>query len=375
MADYIIDKDGNKRDKNGQIIGSTQTTTIEPTDEASKAAKRSKSNIWGDIKKAITANQAGGLGNAGASTATPVTQQKIEDQKVINEISEQAGVPLKSMPENAPVYSEQVKEYLKDPGNYDEATAKEKAALENEAEKPEMTPTEVVQPEALGDNVEPTVQSDKQPGSETVQPEGQLPKAPEEANVDFSDYINNYYGPKNGADYLKSLWSQGKEGKAQAIGNVLGNLLGQAGTINVAGAQGSGSDYKSDWQTYKDNYQKEMADRNQKAFDQNMDISHQLRTNEVARNELVKALDNYEKIGKNLDPEKFENIRKALTATGKNGQMEYYLASALGELTSDPDFMNAVKEAGGNAAELLGNLTKFGANTLKPVNYIFGGVQ
>ena len=194
-------------------------------------------------------------------------------------------------------------------------------------------------------------------------------KAPESANVDFSDYLKNYYGPKNGADYLKSLWANGAGGKAAAIGNVLGNLLG------ATGKGLAGQDYKTDWQTYKDNYIKEMADRNQKAFDQNMDISRQLRTNDVARGEMLKALDQYAKIGKNMDPEKFENIRKALTATGNSSQMEYYLSSVLGDLTSDPDFMKAVTDAGSNAAELLGNLTKFGANTLKPLNYVFGGLK
>lgn len=193
-----------------------------------------------------------------------------------------------------------------------------------------------------------------------------LPKAPEEGNLDFSDYINNFYGPKNGADYLKSLWSQGAGGKAAAIGNVLGNLLG------ATGKGLAGKDYTSDWQTYKDNYTKEMAERNQKAFDQNMDISKQLRTNDVARNEMLKTLENYQKIGKGLDPEKFENIRKALTATGKGSQIDYYLASALGELSGDPAFMEAAKEAGGNAVELLGNLAQFSGNTIRPLNWFFG---
>ena len=233
----------------------------------------------------------------------------------------------------------------------------ELAQLQNAAGTPDIVSGSIIQPESLGSEAE----------SEIVQSDKQLPKVPDEANLDFSDYIKNYYGPKNGADYLKSLWSQGAGGKAAAIGNVLGNILG------ATGKGLAGKDYTSDWQTYKDNYTKEIAERNQKAFDQNLDIAHQLRTNDVARNELVKAIENYSKIGKNMTPEKFENIRKALTATGKNGQMEYYLASALGELSSDPEFMNAVKGAGENATQLLSNLTQFGANTLKPLNYIFGG--
>lgn len=207
------------------------------------------------------------------------------------------------------------------------------------------------------------------PEGTTETPQSDMPKAPASANVDFSDYLKNYYGPKNGADYLKALWSNGVGGKAAAIGNVLGNLLG------ATGKGLAGQDYKTDWQTYKDNYIKEMADRNQKAFDQNMDISRQLRTNDVARGEMLKALEQYEKIGKGMTPEKFENIRKALTATGNSSQMEYYLSSVLGDLTSDPDFMKSVKDAGSNAAELLGNITKFGANTLRPLNYVFGGLN
>lgn len=216
----------------------------------------------------------------------------------------------------------------------------------------------ITQTPSLGQKATPTVDTVSEPG-----------KAPEEANLDFSDYIKNYYGPKNGADYLKSLWANGAGGKAAAIGNVLGNILG------ATGKGLAGQDYKTDWQTYKDNYIKEMADRNQKAFDQNMDISRQLRTNDVARGEMLKALDQYAKIGKGMTPEKFENIRKALTATGNSSQMEYYLSSVLGDLTSDPDFMKAVKDAGSNASELLGNLTKFGANTLRPLNYVFGGFK
>lgn len=217
--------------------------------------------------------------------------------------------------------------------------------------------------ENITEEVTPEVETET---SNPISIENEMPKAPESANVDFSDYIKNYYGPKNGADYLKSLWSQGADGKAAAIGNVLGNILG------ATGKGLAGKDYTSDWQTYKDNYTKEMAERNQKAFDQNMEISKQLRTNDVARNEMLKTLENYEKIGKNLDPEKFESIRKALTATGKGSQIDYYLASALGELSSDPAFMEAAKEAGGNVVELLGNLAQFSGNTIRPLNWFFG---
>lgn len=243
----------------------------------------------------------------------------------------------------------------------------ELAQLQNAIGDTNVATGSIPNTETITEEVTPEVVEET--STESAPAENELPKAPEEANLDFSDYIKNYYGPKNGADYLKSLWANGAGGKAAAIGNVLGNLLG------ATGKGLAGQDYKTDWQTYKDNYIKEMADRNQKAFDQNMDISRQLRTNDVARGEMLKALDQYAKIGKGMTPEKFENIRKALTATGNSSQMEYYLSSVLGDLTSDPDFMKAVTDAGSNAAELLGNITKFGASTLRPLNYVFGGLK
>ena len=375
--DYITDKDGNKRDKKtGQIIGSTQTTTIEPSDEKSKAAKRSKANVLGDIAKAVTANQAGGLGNAGASTATPSIQQKIEDQKVINEISEQAGVPLKSMPENAPVYAEQVNDYLKDPGNYDEATAKEKAALENETEKPEMTPTEVVQPEALGNGVEPTVQSDEQSSSETVKSDEQMPKPPASKNWDYEDYINNYTAPKNGAEMLKRLWNNGAGGKAAAIGNVLGNTLGSIGKGFA------GQDYQSDWNKYKENWMESEKARNEEAFKQNMDIVSDIRQNEQTRNEMQNLLNFYEQIGGSMDASKLSKIKKALTATGQSSSIDYLLYAGLGELVGDPKFQEALKNASpevigllSNIAQSVGTTANVGSRVVGGLNSLFGGAQ
>lgn len=201
------------------------------------------------------------------------------------------------------------------------------------------------------------------------QSENVLQKAPESANLDFSDYLKNYYGPKNGADYLKALWSQGAGGKAQAIANVIGNILGATSSGAI------GKDYKSDWQTYKDNYIKEMADRNQKAFEQNMEISRTLRNNKVARDELLNILDNYKKIGSNIGDDEFQNIRKALAATGNSSQLDYYTASILGKLASDPNFQKALGGASEGLMSLLGNVTQFAGNTMKPLNYIFGGLN
>ena len=368
MEDFYTDNEGNKRDKkSGQVLGTNQTTTYEPK-KPEKDKKNAAKQIMKDILTA-TKNNNFGMGGAEMSGALPTEQQMQNDTKVVNEIAEKTGMDITSpyAIRNTPVHpGDEVDEYLKDPANYDPS---KEGQRENEVEKPEVIEMPQKETTPLGSAVEPNNGEVKEEEVTPEESKEEIGKAPSSANVDFSDYLKNYYGPKNGADYLKALWSNGAGGKAAAIGNVLGNLLG------ATGKGLAGQDYKTDWQTYKDNYIKEMADRNQKAFDQNMDISRQLRTNDVARGEMLKALDQYAKIGKGMTPEKFENIRKALTATGNSSQMEYYLSSVLGDLTSDPDFMKAVKDAGSNASELLGNLTKFGANTLKPLNYVFGGLK
>ena len=70
------------------------------------------------------------------------------------------------------------------------------------------------------------------------------------------ELYDTYRAPKNGAEYLKRLWNSGqKGGKAAAIGNVLGNILGAVGAGMV------GKEYTSDWQKYRDNYIKAEQER------------------------------------------------------------------------------------------------------------------
>ena len=365
-------------------VPENKTTTIEPQ---KKEAPSYFERLGKDLGIA-TRNTGFGVGGAEMSGAKPTEQQIQNDVDIVNDISAKTGMDITSpyAIRNLPVDKEEVDKYLEDPANY-KAGEEPKREITETFEKPSEEPMEVKSTNKLGEEVE----------AEEVTPEGEtsglgnlfglggtlghifgsngpdkkLEEAPKEANLDFSDYIDNYYGPKNAADYLKSLWADGKYGKA--IGNVLGNLMGKLGTINVAGAQGQGRDYTSDWENYTNNYQKALAERNQKAFDQNLDISKQLRTNDVARNEMLKTLENYKKIGGKLTDEDFQNIRKAMTATGNGSQKDYYLASILGEISSDPKFKEAAKEASGQVAELFGNIAQFGAATMKPLNYIFGG--
>lgn len=135
-------------------------------------------------------------------------------------------------------------------------------------------------------------------------------------------YYDDYRLPKNGAEYLKQLWGQGAAGKAKAIGNVIGNLLGKTGTINVAGAQGQGRDFTSDWENYVNNYQKEMADRNARIFNDNMDIVKQASTNAQARKDLVAQLELALKNAGKLDANAMRLLQIWSTATTPSSALD-----------------------------------------------------
>lgn len=92
----------------------------------------------------------------------------------------------------------------------------------------------------------------------------------ENKRTDWKSIYDEYMGPKNGADYVKALWNNGEYGKA--VGNVLGNLLGSLGTINVGGASTGGRDFHSDWEDYRTNYTQAQKERNQTAFNNGMDL-------------------------------------------------------------------------------------------------------
>lgn len=154
-------------------------------------------------------------------------------------------------------------------------------------------------------------------------PNSESPKQPSLEDLLFAQqYYDDYRLPKNGADYLRQLWGQGAAGKAKAIGNVIGNLLGKAGTINVAGAQGQGRDFTSDWENYVNNYQKEMADRNARIFNDNMDIVKQASTNAQARKDLVAQLELALKNAGKLDANAIRLLQIWSTATAPSSALD-----------------------------------------------------
>lgn len=151
----------------------------------------------------------------------------------------------------------------------------------------------------------------------------ETPKQPTLEDLKFAQqYYDDYRLPKNGADYLKQLWGQGATGKAKAIGNVLGNLLGNLGTINVGGASTGGRDFTSDWENYVNNYQKEMADRNARIFNDNMDIVKQASTNAQARKDLVAQLELALKNAGKLDANAMRLLQIWSTATAPSSALD-----------------------------------------------------
>ena len=126
---------------------------------------------------------------------------------------------------------------------------------------------------------------------------------------------------KSGADYLKALWGNGAKGKAQAVGNVLGNLLGAVGS-GVAG-----KDYKSDWQQYKDEYAKQSQERRAEAAKNAQDMVNTIAQNKESRAELVNALMQAKEQGANLTTEDMIAIQNWQTATQPSSALNKAIAS------------------------------------------------
>lgn len=134
---------------------------------------------------------------------------------------------------------------------------------------------------------------------------------------EMKSIYDTYKAPKNGAEYLKRLWNSGRGGKAAAIGNVLGNFMG---------AVGGGKDYVSDWQKYKDNYIKAEQERNQREYNDAMDIVKLGKTNEEERKNILAkvqmAIDN----GMKLTPDQIQALKMWQLGTGNNDYLGMILA-------------------------------------------------
>lgn len=120
-------------------------------------------------------------------------------------------------------------------------------------------------------------------GADNVSPKTKLPY--EEFQQMLRDYKKEYALPKSGADYLKSLWKAGKGGKAAAIGNVLGNLLGAVG-YGLAGKE-----YTTDWEDYKTRYLDELSRREGEQFDRASGLTQRMFENRQDVDKMIDSLD------------------------------------------------------------------------------------
>lgn len=151
----------------------------------------------------------------------------------------------------------------------------------------------------------------------------------EEFQQMLRDYKKEYALPKNGADYLKSLWKEDKGGKAKAIGNVLGNLLGAAG-YGLAGKE-----YTTDWEDYKNRYLDEASRRESEQFDRASGLTQRMFENQQDIDKMINSLDREIAFARNLsDSDKlawtsFKQAQNAgdwktiltMLATGKLGKI------------------------------------------------------
>lgn len=126
---------------------------------------------------------------------------------------------------------------------------------------------------------------------------------------------------KSGADYLQALWGKGAKGKAQAVANVLGNLLG------AVGKGAAGQDYTSDWQRYKDEYTKQAQERRAEASKNAQDMVNTVALNKEARAELVNALNQAKANGANISEKDMAAINAWQNATTPSSALNKAIAS------------------------------------------------
>ena len=126
---------------------------------------------------------------------------------------------------------------------------------------------------------------------------------------------------KSGADYLQALWGKGAKGKAQAVGNVLGNLLG------AVGKGAARQDYTSDWQKFRDEYTAQSQARRAEAAQNALNMVNVAAQNDEARMELVNALKQAKAQGANLTADDMIAIQNWQTATQPSSALNKAIAS------------------------------------------------
>ena len=134
---------------------------------------------------------------------------------------------------------------------------------------------------------------------------------------------------KSGADYLQALWGKGAKGKAQAVGNVLGNLLG------AVGKGAAGQDYTSDWQKFRDEYTAQSQARRAEAAQNAQNMVNTAAQNDEARMELVKALNQAKANGASLTEKDLAAINAWQTATAPSSALNKAIAALVNKVSQE----------------------------------------
>lgn len=134
---------------------------------------------------------------------------------------------------------------------------------------------------------------------------------------------------KSGADYLQALWGKGSKGKAQAVGNVLGNLLG------AVGKGAAGQDYTSDWQKFRDEYTAQSQARRAEAAQNAQNMVNTAAQNDEARMELVKALNQAKANGASLTEKDLAAINAWQTATAPSSALNKAIAALVNKVSQE----------------------------------------
>jgi len=274
--------------------------------------------VLSDLDTAVRGNQFG-MGGAAMSGAMPKMQQVIEDNKVLDEQKEATGTRGSLV--GAAVHPEDVAQNLADRDIAVKEEYKEKhpevfggdLQIGDKSDVGEKT-------NGVGNNN--IVSSNSNVESNGLSPQEQLAEDSAMKQWQIAQKVLDEQNPyKSGADYLKALWGSGAQGKAQAIANVLGNLLGSAGK-GVAG-----QDYTSDWQKYKDEYTKQSQERRAEAAKNAQDMVNTIAQNKEARAELVNALQQAKAQGAKLSADDMIAIQNWQTATQPSSALNKAIAS------------------------------------------------
>lgn len=134
---------------------------------------------------------------------------------------------------------------------------------------------------------------------------------------------------KSGADYLQALWGKGAKGKAQAVGNVLGNLLG------AVGKGAAGKDYTSDWQKFRDEYTAQSQARRAEAAQNALNMVNTAAQNDEARMELVNALNQAKAQGANISEKDLAAINAWQTATAPSSALNKAIAALVNKVSQE----------------------------------------